>query len=608
MAYKHLVTQEPWAIGMTQVGALSVFLALFYAAALNFSAVRTSIVLFFTEKTSPINLAMFRIFFFGYLFITSHSKEVLWYSQFPQVLKVAPLGMKGLLPLLPINLTFVAVAFALFKTFCFLSLVGWQTRISTIAAAVTGFYILGIPEFYGSVSHYHHLFWFLTIFAASRCSDALSVDAVIRNFRNARQNKSLDLPEPSITYSLPLRFIWILMGIAYFFPGFWKLWSSGNAWIFGDNMLRHMQLVWISFDWLPIVRIDHWPWLCRVAGAGAIIFEISFLFMIFSRRLRYFAAAQGFLFHNFTNLLMRIDFYELQVCYAAFVNWAKFFQWAGRKLFSQNMLVLYDGHCSFCRRTIGFLKVFDVFGRIEYIDLHSSASQDYRKNLKIDQEDLMKDIHGLIGTKIVRGFSVYQNIAGRVPLLWIAYPLMQIGIFHKMGEKIYGNVAAHRTCKLPERKVVSSPNHIISTAILVSLAAILIAGNLTLGFCKIGSGWPFACYPTFSEIAWDRLRTISCEITYPNGNTETVHFQFVKEYTGLYKVVGMVSKIYDTKDLEARDKKFRALWDVFSQTNPELKNASRVRFYFLENYSDPAKWHLNPINKTLAIEFEPNHS
>ncbi len=65
MAYKHLVTQEPWAIGMTQVGALSVFLALFYAAALNFSAVRTSIVLFFTEKTSPINLAMFGIFFFG---------------------------------------------------------------------------------------------------------------------------------------------------------------------------------------------------------------------------------------------------------------------------------------------------------------------------------------------------------------------------------------------------------------------------------------------------------------------------------------------------------------------------------------------------------------
>lgn len=608
MAYRNLVTAEPWAIGMTQVGAISIFLVLFYFGALHFNKVKASVLLFFTEKTSPVNLAVFRIFFFGYLFLTSHSKEVLWYSQFPDELKVAPLGMKGLLPLLPINLPVAAAAFALFKTFCFLSLIGWQTRISTIAAAVTGFYILGIPEFYGSVSHYHHLFWFLVIMAAGPCGDAMSVDAVLRNFKRARQNEDMDLPEPSVAYSLPLRFVWILIGLAYFFPGFWKLWNSGNAWIFGDNMLHHMQLCWISFDWVPVLRIDRWPWMCRIAGASAIIFEISFIFMIFTRRLRYIAAFLGLFFHNMTNLLMKIDFYEMQICYSAFVNWVKFFEWCGKKMFRQDMTVLYDGHCSFCRRTIGFLKVFDVLSRIHYVDLHSGISAQIRRSVNLSEQDLMTDMHAIVGAKIVKGFEAYRHIAGRVPLLWVVYPWTYIPVFYKAGEKVYGKVARHRTCKLPTRKSAKIVDYRLSTLILILLAFILITGNLTMGFCRIGSGWPFACYPTFSEIAWDRLRTISCEITYPNGKEEALPFQFVKEYTGLYKVVGMVSKIYDTKDPDLRDKRFRALWNVFVRTNPKLKDASRVRFYFLENYSDPAKWHLNPINKTLAIEFEPNHS
>ena len=73
-----------------------------------------------------------------------------------------------------------------------------------------------------------------------------------------------------------------------------------------------------------------------------------------------------------------------------------------------------------------------------------------------------------------------------------------------------------------------------------------------------------------------------------------------------YKLEGLIARIFNLKDSEAREKKFMALWGVFVQLDPQLKNAKTVRFYFCENYTNPSKWHLNPVNKTLAFEFDVN--
>ncbi len=603
-AYKVLIKEEPWAIGVTQIFALAVILGAFYAAALNSSKVKEAVTKFFTEGDSPVNIAFFRIVFFGYLTIMMTGGQMLWFSQFPKELQFAPMGSGWLLPYLPVNLTVATVMLYVFKGACFLMLIGFFTRFAAPIAALTGFYVYGIQQFYGSVSHNHHLFWFISMFAVSRCADVLSIDAVIKNFKKADRNQSTAMPDASLPYALPLRFMWILMGICYFFPGFWKLWVSGNAWILGDNMRNHMYVDWVGFDfWLPVIRIDQWPLLCKFSGAFAIFFEICFVFFLFSPVLRYAAFGMGLLFHNMTFLLMNIPFHALQICYTSIVNWERVFQWLGKKLFKEEMVVLYDGSCSFCRRAVGFLQVFDVLGRIRYLDQHGDSSKGVRDQIKVSSEQLMVDMHALIDTKVVKGFDAYRNIAARIPLLWIVYPFLFLGFVQVIGNNIYRNVADHRSCRIPTMKEPEVKTH-PSYVLVIALGSFFIAANLFMGFIGKGSGWPFACYPTFSEVAWDRLRTIDCNVVFADGTEKTFPLQTLKKYTGAYKIVGIVNKISAIKDEELRKKKFQMLWTVIERSIPELRSVKTVRFYFLENYTDPAKWKLNPVKTTLALEFD----
>ena len=45
-----------------------------------------------------------------------------------------------------------------------------------------------------------------------------------------RANRGVtDPPGPSRTYALPIRFVWLLMGLIYFFPGFWNAQASSTG-------------------------------------------------------------------------------------------------------------------------------------------------------------------------------------------------------------------------------------------------------------------------------------------------------------------------------------------------------------------------------------------
>ena len=240
-----------------------------------------------------------------------------------------------------------------------------------------------------------------------------------------------------------------------------------------------MYYDWMGFgQWLPVVRIDQWPWLCHLSGAYVIFFEMSFMFLLFTPFTRYIAMFMGIAFHNVTLLLLNIDFFELQICYVSFLNWDAIFRWCGKKWIKTAMVVLYDGSCSFCRRAIAFLEVFDVFHRIEYLDLHSASAKPIRDSLKLNDEQLMHDMHAVIGTtQVVKGFSAYKNIASRIPLLWPVWPFLFLGPVQNIGNTIYRNVADHRTCRIPPKKIAVQEKQ-PSNALLISVALILIGGSL----------------------------------------------------------------------------------------------------------------------------------
>jgi hypothetical protein len=229
---------------------------------------------------------------------------------------VAPYGIGWLINILPINPAWATVTSYLFIVACVSGVLGFFSRTSATIAVTLGFYVLGIPQFFGKIDHYHHLLWFAAILAASPCGDALSIDSLIAS----RKKKKGEAVDPSAAYALPLKFVMLLMGIIYFFAGVWKFVIGGFGWATGDTMKYILYAQWFRLDWMPAFRIDQYPLAYRAAGIGVIFFELAFIVILFFPRIRKVAAIGGILFHFSVYLFAHINFWTLALCYVIFID------------------------------------------------------------------------------------------------------------------------------------------------------------------------------------------------------------------------------------------------------------------------------------------------
>src|SRR3989442_9968884 len=104
----------------------------------------------------------------------------------------------------------------------------------------------------------------------------------VRNFGKGVAGGFTEPPVSSIAYALPLRFVWLLMGVIYFSAGFWKIWTGGYQWAWSDNPRNIMYNKWMELSgWVPVFRVDHYPMLYKVSGVCTLVFELSFILLIF---------------------------------------------------------------------------------------------------------------------------------------------------------------------------------------------------------------------------------------------------------------------------------------------------------------------------------------
>lgn len=126
----------------------------------------------------------------------------------------------------------------------------------------------------------------------------------------------------SLAYALPLRLIWVLMGLLDLFAGLAKYRFDGILW-FAPETLRHwIHLFWYQPRYRPPfgARLDELaPFL--VAGAAfTLVFETTFWFWVLFDRACPLLAAAGLLFHSMTGLLLNIHFYNLQLLYPSLIE------------------------------------------------------------------------------------------------------------------------------------------------------------------------------------------------------------------------------------------------------------------------------------------------
>lgn len=287
---------------------------------------------FLLEPLSPLNLAIFRLLYFSWhavalvFFNRSVAAEFIkQYGSYNDSMRMPVEGMAWLSMHLPVNEAIFRVVLPVYSISLLFSFLGLFTRISTKVHFASLLYICFIPLLYGKITHLHHMVWFPGLLAFSNCGHNLSFDRLIGKYILKKEYED----SPKAEFGMPVKLGMLLLGIIYFFPGFWKLWTAGFDWIFTLNVTRQMYVKWGEMNgWLPFFRADAYPLAMVAASIVTIAFELGFIFLCFYRRYRPLLIVTGVLMHTGIYLLMNIPFFTLLPIYVLLID--------GGRLFTKN--------------------------------------------------------------------------------------------------------------------------------------------------------------------------------------------------------------------------------------------------------------------------------
>ena len=290
--------------------------------------IRQAVRDFFLRPAHPLNLAVFRVVVFGALFFRCGSPELWTVTLVPSVLQFPPLtglpewGPLARWPLYPFSAQVQGSLILALQVASLLAAAGLFTRTAALVAAGLSIVALGAPYFFGKANHgFHYLVWCALLLGFCPAGDALSLDALLAGWRRKRRGEIRPVTASAV-YRLPLAFALLLMAATYFFPGFWKVWIGGVDWALSDNFRLLMHHKWFETAFLPLVRFDHFPLLTRLGACAAVLFELAFVVLIFSRAGRVLAASVGLVFHTLNILILNIvGFFAQMACYVLFVDW-----------------------------------------------------------------------------------------------------------------------------------------------------------------------------------------------------------------------------------------------------------------------------------------------
>ncbi len=113
-------------------------------------------------------------------------------------------------------------------------------------------------------------------------------------------------------------------------------------------------------------------------------------------------------------------------------------------------IVLYDGVCPLCKKSVAILKRLDWLKRLSYHDARDLEHLPPSK-VPLDPDRLMKEMHVLTpgGKRACAGFRAFRWIAGRLPALWLIWPLLFLPGAPWLGQKLYRWIAKNRFHLVP---------------------------------------------------------------------------------------------------------------------------------------------------------------
>lgn len=203
-----------------------------------------------------------------------------------------------------------------------LVLLGYRTRLSTLLVLLTGMFLTGVRYSFNKMDHYDHVMvsYIPAIMFIYDWGRTYSIDSILRARRGVAN------PDPNTSNwqdAWPLLLVLAIVVVLFTTAGILKLYPDRGSWIWNEEVIRKVTLKYNKgFDFNPFAflivnnAILYGP--LRFLAVG---FETSFILAIFSRRFRTFFIASAVLFHLYNLLFNGIDFVEMMIVYAFFIDW-----------------------------------------------------------------------------------------------------------------------------------------------------------------------------------------------------------------------------------------------------------------------------------------------
>jgi len=272
---------------------------------------------FFFRPTPPDGLGICRLLFYGCLFIQYLKTDFASYGDLPaSFYNTLPLFRLLHIPIL--STKYLAILEAAFKLSLLGACIGRFTRPSAFTAAITGSYLLAVPNNFGRAGHGDGvIIVLLWVLAFSNCGDAWSLD---RRFMR-RSGPSTASGE----YTWPIRMVWVLMSFVYFGAGYTKLHASGLAWVTSDNMAMTFLAHQVNnsnplLDWGQ--HLARFAWFSKGLAAFTLVLELGFPLALFNRTARKLWVPGMFLAHVGIWLLMGVIFTQFMYTYIFWAPWS----------------------------------------------------------------------------------------------------------------------------------------------------------------------------------------------------------------------------------------------------------------------------------------------
>jgi predicted DCC family thiol-disulfide oxidoreductase YuxK len=336
----------------------------------------------------------------------------------------------------------------------FLGVIGWKTRMVIPLGAFCALLLNGILIDYSFFWHQNLVpIYLLMVLSFTPCGDGWSVDRLWKVYRG-RPVRAADQAWPSYGWS---RYAcWVVIALPYLWNGLGKLRIGGLFWWSATNLrsiLYHDSLTPREFNWALSLYLAPAPdILFALLGLVALVTEIAFAMVLFSRIARRILPFMAMMLHVGIFLLQRILFLDLFLLQFVFFDFTRLRKSIGEWLQTRHgrIQLLYDGLCPLCRRTVGILASFDLFARLEFLDFRRLDLNSFNRShgLNLTSEGLAEEMYVVSHGRAYCGFHGYRVIALALPAFWPLVPWLFVPGVSWLGTAAYRYVARNRSAIL----------------------------------------------------------------------------------------------------------------------------------------------------------------